>query len=182
MTWLYMTWASKVRRGMAALSACTCLDAYSSAFASGPPRKVPAAFVQRPPWWGALIATRTLPSCSARGWTKHGYAYGDDATTTIGTLRHLDKIERISVKTTTKEEFIERFERTRTPCVITDTICNTDRTAATMMSHHVTKTLGADKQLPDDTITLNLDGWGGQSLGAWMVKGVTLNLVGDAND
>ena len=45
---------------------------------------------------------------------------GGDAATTIGTLRHLDKIERISVKTTTKEEFIERFERTRTPCVITD--------------------------------------------------------------
>ena len=64
--------------------------------------------------------TRSELSVSGGGWTKHGYAYGDDATTTIGTLRHLDKIERISVKTTTKEEFIERFERTRTPCVITD--------------------------------------------------------------
>jgi len=64
--------------------------------------------------------TRSELSVSGGGWTKHGYAYGDDATTTIGRLRHLDTIERISVKTTTKEEFIERFERTRTPCVITD--------------------------------------------------------------
>ena len=64
--------------------------------------------------------TRSELSVSGGGWTKHGYAYGDDAMTTIGRLRHLDTIERISVKTTTREEFIERFERTRTPCVITD--------------------------------------------------------------
>ena len=68
------------------------------------------------------------------------------------------------------------------PLVITAVVKNTDRTATTMLSHTITKTLGADVQLPHDTVTLNLTGWGGQSLGAWLVKGVSVNLVGDAND
>jgi histone arginine demethylase JMJD6 len=63
--------------------------------------------------------TRSELSVRQGGWAKHGYAY-EDADATSRSLKHLHAIERISVKTTTKEEFIERFERTRTPCVITD--------------------------------------------------------------
>jgi len=63
--------------------------------------------------------TRSELSVSQGGWTKHGYAYGDEAMD-IRKLRYLDKIERVSVKDMTREEFVERFEKTRTPCVITD--------------------------------------------------------------
>jgi glutamate synthase (NADPH/NADH) len=92
----------------------------------------------------------------------------------------LDKI--IDLKWISQVKESGCLKEPHTPMVITDVIGNVDRTAGTMMSHHITKTLGADKQLPDNTITMNLEGWGGQSLGAWLVKGVTMNLVGDAND
>lgn len=45
----------------------------------------------------------------------------------------------------------------------------------------MTKRFGADG-LPDGTIWIKLDGHAGQSLGAWLAKGVTIELDGDAND
>jgi glutamate synthase domain-containing protein 3 len=36
--------------------------------------------------------------------------------------------------------------------------------------------------LPDDTIHVKLQGHAGQSLGAWLCRGITLELEGDAND
>jgi glutamate synthase (NADPH) large chain len=61
--------------------------------------------------------------------------------------------------------------------VITSPIRNTDRSACTMLSHEVTKKLGAAATLPDDTIKINLTGAGGQSLAAWMCAGITVDLV-----
>jgi len=58
---------------------------------------------------------------------------------------------------------------------------NLDRAFGTMLSHHISKKWGAEG-LPDDTITINLRGSAGQSLGAWGARGLTLNLEGDAND
>lgn len=54
-------------------------------------------------------------------WTRHGYAYGDEATAARSARSgKVDAIERISVRDVSVEEFAERFEKTRTPCVITD--------------------------------------------------------------
>ena len=58
---------------------------------------------------------------------------------------------------------------------------NIDRAFGTMLSHQISKRHGADG-LPDDTITLNCTGSAGQSLGAWLAKGVTIRVSGDAND
>ncbi|HEX8993916.1 MAG TPA: glutamate synthase-related protein, partial [Candidatus Paceibacterota bacterium] len=60
-------------------------------------------------------------------------------------------------------------------------IKNTDRSTATMLSHEITKKHGG-AGLPDDTIKVNFTGSAGQSFGAFMTKGVTLELEGDAND
>ena len=58
---------------------------------------------------------------------------------------------------------------------------NVNRTVGTMLGHEVTKRYrGAG--LPDDTIDLTLTGSAGQSFGAFVPRGVTLRLVGDAND
>ena len=58
---------------------------------------------------------------------------------------------------------------------------NVDRTVGTILGHHVTKaTRGAG--FDDDTIDITLEGTGGQSLGAFVPRGVTLRLVGDTND
>jgi glutamate synthase (NADPH/NADH) large chain len=60
-------------------------------------------------------------------------------------------------------------------------IINTNRVVGTMLSHHIAKKWGAEL-LPDDTIHIKLNGSAGQSLGAFLAKGVTLEVEGDAND
>jgi len=69
----------------------------------------------------------------------------------------------------------------KTPVVINERIENTDRTLGTMLSYEVSKRYGGEG-LPDDTITLNLEGKGGQSFGFTLAKGITANVIGDAND
>ncbi len=60
-------------------------------------------------------------------------------------------------------------------------IKNTNRTVGTMLSHEIAKAFG-EELLPDETIHLKFEGSAGQSFGAWLAKGVTLELEGDAND
>jgi glutamate synthase (NADPH/NADH) large chain len=50
-----------------------------------------------------------------------------------------------------------------------------------MLSHEVAKKHGA-KMLPDGTINIKLSGSAGQSLGAFLAKGITIEVEGDAND
>nr|WP_246105164.1 glutamate synthase large subunit [Rhodoligotrophos appendicifer] len=64
---------------------------------------------------------------------------------------------------------------------IDETINNTDRSAGAMLSGEVAKRHG-HKGLPDDTISVRLKGTAGQSFGAFLAHGVTLDLEGDAND
>jgi glutamate synthase (NADPH/NADH) large chain len=60
-------------------------------------------------------------------------------------------------------------------------IKNTDRTAGAMLSGEIASRYG-HAGLPEDTIWLTFKGTAGQSFGAWAAKGVTLDLVGEAND
>ena len=60
-------------------------------------------------------------------------------------------------------------------------ITNIDRSTGTMLSGEVAKRYGY-AGLPEDTIWFSLKGTAGQSFGAWLASGVTLNLVGEAND
>ena len=60
-------------------------------------------------------------------------------------------------------------------------IVNTNRTVGTMLSNEVAKIWEAEG-LPEDTINIKLNGSAGQSLAAWLVKGITFTLEGDAND
>lgn len=58
---------------------------------------------------------------------------------------------------------------------------NIHRCVGTKISSEVVRRYG-DEALPDDTIHIQLTGTAGQSLGAFLVKGVTLDLVGEGND
>jgi glutamate synthase (NADPH/NADH) large chain len=60
-------------------------------------------------------------------------------------------------------------------------IRNINRTVGTMLSYHVARRYGHEG-LPDDTIRVRFAGSAGQSFGAFLAKGVTLDLVGDTND
>ncbi|MCX4483978.1 glutamate synthase large subunit [Streptomyces anulatus] len=60
-------------------------------------------------------------------------------------------------------------------------IRNINRTVGTMLGHEVTKKFGGPG-LPENTIDITFTGSAGQSFGAFLPRGVTLRLEGDAND
>ncbi|WP_405808916.1 glutamate synthase large subunit [Streptomyces sp. NBC_00210] len=60
-------------------------------------------------------------------------------------------------------------------------IRNINRTVGTMLGYEVTRRFGG-AGLPDDTIDITFTGSAGQSFGAFLPRGVTLRLEGDAND
>ncbi|PXW36242.1 UNVERIFIED_CONTAM: glutamate synthase (NADH) large subunit [Williamsia faeni] len=63
----------------------------------------------------------------------------------------------------------------------TSKIANVNRTVGTMLGHEITKNYGANG-LPDGTVIIDFAGSAGNSFGAFVPKGVTLRLKGDAND
>ena len=60
-------------------------------------------------------------------------------------------------------------------------IKNTYRAVGTRLSHYLYKEFG-DKEIKKNSIIINLSGSAGQSLGAFSIKGLKLNVTGDAND
>jgi glutamate synthase (NADPH/NADH) large chain len=60
-------------------------------------------------------------------------------------------------------------------------IRNINRTVATMLSGEIAKRYGHDG-LPESTIHIRFAGSAGQSFGAFLARGVTLDLIGDTND
>ena len=87
--------------------------------------------------------------------------------------------DSLDIKTLLKicEPAIKRKEKVNT----TLPIHNTDRVVGTIVGNEVTKAHGGEG-LPDDTIHIKFYGSAGQSLGAFIPKGMTLELEGDAND
>ena len=61
-----------------------------------------------------------------------------------------------------------------------ETTRNVNRSVGAMLSGALTK--AKPEGLPDDTLHIQLEGTGGQSFGAFLAKGITLYLIGDAND
>ncbi|MEW5788248.1 MAG: glutamate synthase-related protein [Pseudomonadota bacterium] len=72
---------------------------------------------------------------------------------------------------------LERGEKV----AIDSPISNVNRTCGTMLSHEVAKRYG-HAGLADDTIHVNLSGTAGQSFGAFLARGITLELTGEGND
>ena len=67
------------------------------------------------------------------------------------------------------------------PVRIESKVVNVNRTVGAMLSGEIAKRYG-HTGLPDDTIRVTLTGTAGQSFGAWGARGLTLDIVGDAND
>ena len=72
---------------------------------------------------------------------------------------------------------LERGEKV----VIETEVQNTDRSVGTMLGHEVAKRYG-DDGLAEGTISVELTGSAGQSLGAFLPKGISIKVTGDAND
>ena len=60
-------------------------------------------------------------------------------------------------------------------------IVNVNRVVGGMLSNQIIRRIGPD-MLPDGTIHFKFTGSAGQSFGAWLAKGITLEVEGDAND
>ncbi|MEO6972968.1 MAG: glutamate synthase-related protein [Rhodoferax sp.] len=71
---------------------------------------------------------------------------------------------------------IERGEKVK----FIEVVRNVNRSLGAMLSGALTKV--RPEGLPDDTIRIQLEGTGGQSFGAFLARGITLYLIGDAND
>jgi len=78
-------------------------------------------------------------------------------------------------------ELCRRTLETGRPVELQQPIRNVNRTVGTMLGSELTRRYGA-AGLPDDTITIHFSGSAGQSFGAFLPKGITLDLAGDAND
>ena len=81
-------------------------------------------------------------------------------------------------------ELIARSEEAlvhRTPVEFSVPIRNVNRTVGTMLGSELTRRWGGEG-LPDDTITIGFTGSAGQSFGAFVPRGISLSIEGDAND
>ncbi len=86
-------------------------------------------------------------------------------------------------KTIDEKIFLKKFAEnleTGEKKTISAKITNTDRSLGTILGSEITRKLGDD--LEDDTFTVKCTGSGGQSFGAFIPKGLTLELTGDSND
>lgn len=76
---------------------------------------------------------------------------------------------------------LEPAIKERKPVSIASPIRNVNRTVGTIISNHVTRAHGPEG-LPDNSINIHFTGSAGQSFGAFLAPGITLQLTGDAND
>lgn len=86
-------------------------------------------------------------------------------------------------KTMDEKVFLKKFAEnleTGEKKTITAKVTNTDRSLGTIFGSQITKKLGDD--LEEDTFRIKCTGSGGQSFGAFIPKGLTLELEGDSND
>lgn len=86
-------------------------------------------------------------------------------------------------KTVDMKILLPKFEpyfNEKQPHAETISISSTDRTVGTILSSVVTKQF--NNTLQDDTYTVHCNGGAGQSFGAFVQKGITLDVHGDAND
>ncbi len=78
-------------------------------------------------------------------------------------------------------ELAEGALRDGRPVTLELPVRNVNRTVGTMLGHAVTSRWGGEG-LPDNTIDISFRGSAGQSFGAFLPRGITLRLAGDAND
>ena len=121
----------------------------------------------------------------------HWKAHGID----LGRLLHRPEMpDGVSCLNTERQEhgLDELFDRSlieaarpslerREKVLIEGNVLNVDRSVGTMLSGEVARRFGHEG-LPSDSIVIRLTGTAGQSFGAFLAHGVTLELIGDAND
>ncbi|MBP5328750.1 MAG: glutamate synthase large subunit [Spirochaetaceae bacterium] len=83
-------------------------------------------------------------------------------------------------KTVDVSQLLPLFEKQKSSGEMSIQISSTDRTVGTVLGSEIQKKFG--NSLKDDTFVVDVQGGAGQSFGAFIPKGLTLRLTGDAND
>jgi glutamate synthase domain-containing protein 2/glutamate synthase domain-containing protein 1/glutamate synthase domain-containing protein 3 len=104
----------------------------------------------------------------------------DDGTPRFHTWERNDKLEDRTLDDVILQD-AKSCLQTKHPQQLSYKVKNTFRSIGTQLSGEIAYRYG-DEGLPDGTLELNLSGSAGQSLGAFLVKGVRINLVGESND
>ncbi len=87
---------------------------------------------------------------------------------------------RQQMKKVLMKELMPALEKKQKKSIQLD-VTNIDRTFGTIFGSEITKHCG-EQALEEDTYVVKCNGAGGQSFGAFIPKGLTLQLVGDSND
>ncbi len=98
--------------------------------------------------------------------------------------RHQTRLQDHGLEKALDHQFMEACAASledATPVSVALPISNVDRTVGTLLGSEISRRYGA-AGLPDDTISLTFTGSAGQSFGAFVPRGMTMRLYGDAND
>lgn len=90
------------------------------------------------------------------------------------------KLDKVADETVLLKKLKPALEKKQRKSIELD-VTNIDRTFGTIFGSEITRRWG-ENTLPDDMYTVKCSGAGGQSFGAFIPKGLTLELVGDSND
>ncbi|WP_186580041.1 glutamate synthase large subunit [Aquibacillus kalidii] len=119
----------------------------------------------------------------AKGVDVSALLYQPDVPDHVGRYQQVEQVHGLD-KTIDMQELIplckEAIEK-KEPLKASLGIRNINRAASSMLGSEITKRYGSEG-LPEDLIRLRFRGSAGQSFGAFIPKGLTLNLVGDGND
>ena len=107
----------------------------------------------------------------------------------VGGAEHFDaeKVYDFELEKTADETILSKKlnvvlnSKNKNKKTISVNVSNTDRSFGTLFGSEITR-LHGEQTLPDNTFTVKCTGCGGQSFGAFIPKGLTLELCGDAND
>jgi glutamate synthase (ferredoxin) len=119
----------------------------------------------------------------AKGLDYSKILYRPDVAPEVGTYCQM-KQDHLLEKSLDMREILQAAEpaiENGTPVSLDLPVVNTDRVVGTITGAEVSRKHGPNG-LPDDTISINLNGSAGQSLGAFCPKGMTFTVVGDTND
>jgi glutamate synthase (NADPH) large chain len=98
--------------------------------------------------------------------------------------RHQTRLQDHGLEKALDHQFIDACAASltdATPISVALPISNVDRTVGTLLGSEISRRYG-NAGLPDDTISLTFTGSAGQSFGAFVPRGMTMRLFGDAND
>ncbi|AUJ24861.1 Glutamate synthase [NADPH] large chain [Virgibacillus dokdonensis] len=130
-----------------------------------------------------LEVNESIAHWKAKGIDLSALLYQPDVPDSVGRYATMDQQHGIE-KTLDFQELIpncrEALEH-KQPVEFTTAIRNINRVTGTLLGSEVTRRYG-EEGLPEDTIKLNFCGSAGQSFGAFIPPGMTLRLIGDAND